>query len=193
MIISIVNRKGGTAKTTSTAYLATVLKQADFEVTALDTDPDRSLMKWYETGSLPFKVQVCTLDDLATTAKSLGGYVIIDTPPNDQDAVYEACEVADEVIIPLAATALDAGRLATTLKAVLRTEKAQGKELASILLVRYSEHLSISKDALEAFERDGIPFLDSKIRNLTRYQSLNITYLDEYKAVLEELGVIGSA
>lgn len=194
-VIAIVNRKGGVSKTTTAAYLAMCLYQQGLKVIALDADQDASLTKWHATGALPYELRPALRDDLAQQITGLeADAVIIDTPPNDEAIIYKACGVADEVIVPIAATGLDVSRLFTTLKNVADVERMRAKNLTSVLLTRFSKGYSISQEVVNELERLKIPLLDSKIRNLARYQSYGTpSYLEEYEAVLKELGEISHA
>ena len=193
-IIGIVNRKGGTAKTTSAAYIATCLHVANKKVMGLDTDPDKSWHKWYSTDVLPYPVEVIDLDELKDKIQVYSDHwLVIDTPPNDPEAVYEVAEIADEIIVPLSPTALDINRLVTTLKVVARIEKERGP-LASVLLIKWRPNLSISKEALDLLKTQDMPVLEQKVRLLTRYTSFGTPdYLDEYQAVLEEMEVLNAS
>lgn len=190
MIISLVNRKGGVAKTTSAAYLAMCLHNQGHKVIALDLDDDASLLKWHKVGTLPFDV-LAGARNLDKQLKSLkADYVVMDTPPNDPDIITTASQLSDEVIIPIAATALDVSRLFTTLRPIAEIEKVRDKALASVLLTKYQHNLAISQAVLDELNQANVPLLDSRIRNLTRYQGfIEPTYLIEYQAVLDELGV----
>ena len=190
-VITFVNRKGGVSKTTSCAYTAMCLYEAGQSVTGIDTDPDKSWLKWYEAGVLPYQVVEGDKQKLSQQVKGIEDFVVIDTPPNDGEIIYKAASVADEVIVPLAATALDINRLATTLNAVADVEEMRGKPLASVLLTKWQENLVISREVQEALSEQEAPLLDARIRSLTRYQGFNTpNYLREYDKVLEELEVL---
>lgn len=189
--ITLVNRKGGVGKTTSAAYIAMCFHEAGKPVTGLDLDPEASLIKWHQTGSLPYPVVKGDLINLSSQIAELDSAVIIDTPPNDELVIRQTAEVADEVMIPLAPTAQDANRLAGTLSIVAEVEKERQQPLASVLVVRWIERRLLSQEFLEALEQEQVPLLDSKIRNLSSYQSFAMpTYLDEYQAVLKELELL---
>lgn len=190
-IISLVNRKGGVSKTTSSVYLAMCLHQEGRKVTGVDTDPERSWLKWHAAGVLPYPVIEGERDTLTKQVKQLEGFVVIDTPPNDGEIVYKAASISDEVIIPLAATALDVNRLASTLNAVADVEGMRNQALASVLMTRWQENLIISKEIEEALQELEVPLLDTRIRNLTRYQGFDTpSYLEEYRKVLTELEIL---
>ena len=191
-VISSVNRKGGVSKTTSSVYLAMCLHRAGEPVTGVDTDPEKSWLKWHAAGALPYPVLEGDRDALTKQVKSLEGFVVIDTPPNDGEIIYKAASsVSDEVIIPLAATALDVNRLASTLNAVADVEEMRDRPLASVLLTKWREDLIISKEVEAALAEQEVPLLDTRIRSLTRYQGFDTPhYLDEYQNVLIELEIL---
>lgn len=190
-IISLVNRKGGVSKTTSSVYLAMCLYKAGQQVTGIDTDPEKSWLKWHSSGVLPYPVIEGDRDSLTKQVKQFEGSVIIDTPPNDGEIIYKAASISDEVILPLAATALDVNRLASTLSAIADVEEMRNKPLASVLLTKWQENLVISKEVEAALAEQEVPLLDTRIRSLTRYQGFDTpTYLEEYQNVLKELEVL---
>ena len=191
-VIAFVNRKGGVGKTTSAAYAAMCFFSARQAVTCLDADPDRSLIKWHDDGHLPFDVREVDRRELQRQVGALEGTVIIDTPPNDPEIIYDIGDLADELIVPLSPTGLDINRLATTLRSIERVEKIRGKPLSSILLVRWSRRQRVSREVKEALETANLPLLENSIRDLTVYKGfVTPTYLDEYRAVLAELGMEG--
>ena len=125
-IFALVNRKGGVSKTTSASYLAMCLHEAGRQVVGIDTDSEKSWLKWHSAGVLPYSVIEGEGDSLRQQIEKIEGDVVIDTPPNDGEVIYKAAGLADEVIIPLAPTALDVNRLASTLNVVADVEKNAG-------------------------------------------------------------------
>ena len=190
-IFALVNRKGGVSKTTSAAYLAMCLHQSGRQVTGIDTDSEKSWLKWHSAGVLPYSVIEGEGSSLRHQIEKIKGDVVIDTPPNDGEVIYKAAGLADEVIIPLAPTALDVNRLASTLNVVADVEGMRDKALGSVLLTKWRDGLVISQEVQAALEEEEVPLLETRIRNLTRYQGFSTPdYLDEYKAVLKELEVL---
>lgn len=190
VVIALINRKGGTGKTTSAGYLAQIFHNRS-SVTGIDLDPDQSWLKWYRSGVLPYEVIVGDREDLHGQLSKLSSkVVVIDTPPNDEAVVFKAAGVAHEVIIPLAPTTFDLGRLVTTMKTVADVERLRGTPLASILLTRWNSSLKVAQEVVAVLEEREAPLLDSRIRQLTRYTEFSTPdYLSEYEAVLDELGV----
>ena len=190
-VIALINRKGGVTKTTSAAYISMCLHQAGKTVTAVDADPDQSLIKWNEAANFPFTVLPADNKNIDTVVKGLQGYVVIDSPPNDGEIVFATSLLADEVIVPLSATGLDVNRLSTTLTGVTKVEEARGKALTSVLITKWRHNLIIGKEALEILKENNIPLLEQKIPLATRYEGFGLPeYLDEYQAVLKELEIL---
>jgi chromosome partitioning protein len=183
-VIALVNRKGGTGKTTSAGYIAQIFHNRR-GVTGIDLDPDQSWLKWYRSGVLPYEVLVGDRDNLHEQITSLRSEVVVlDTPPNDEAVIFKATGVANEVIIPLA-------RLVTTMKTVADVERLRGTPLASILLTRWQPKLKVAQEVVALLEQREVPLLNAKIRQLTRYTEFSTPeFLEEYTAVLEELGLL---
>ena len=193
IVIALVNRKGGTAKTTSAAYIATCLQKVGRKVVGIDTDNDKSWLKWKQAVHFPYEVIEGTREKLKEQVETTEGDVVIDTPPNDGEIVFDVSEIADEVIIPLAPTGLDVNRLITTVDTVSKVERLRGKPLGSVLLTKWRENFVVSKEVEEALKEKNMPLLDARIRQLTRYTPFDMpTYLDEYQTLLAELGVFNA-
>lgn len=191
-VLVLANRKGGTGKTTSASYFAQALHVEGRTVYGVDTDPDRSWTKWHDAGFLEYPVIAASVDDVVEIVSDLSdGIVVVDTPPNDEALIYRTGTIADEMIVPLAPTGLDVGRLATTTRTIADLERVRKRPLASVLLTRWDKRLTLSREIDELLRDRQLPLLDSRIRDLTRYTEFATpTYLIEYRAVLEELEVL---
>jgi len=190
-VIALVNRKGGTGKTTSSIYIAAALHAHGRNVIGVDADPDASWLKMSAAGLLPYPVVAGDRERLATQVDEAQDVVVIDTPPNDEAVIYLAAGLADEVLIPLAPTGLDVGRLLTTVTTVANVERMRKQPLGSILITRYRQRLIVAREIVEELEQRGMPLLENRIRQLTEYERFDTpTYLDEYEAVLRELEVL---
>ena len=86
LTIAVVNTKGGSAKTTTAAYLAHALAALGLRVLVVDADPQASAVRWSETGrwSIPAVGLATRLihQQLPTLVAGQDGLVVvIDTPP----------------------------------------------------------------------------------------------------------------
>lgn len=189
-VIAVVNRKGGVSKTTTCGYISECLLQANRKVTGVDTDPEKGWVKWRRAANFDYPVLEATAETVATVIKELSGFIVIDTPPNDGEIIFSAGLLADEIIIPVAATGHDVSRLQSTLAIVERVEQAKQKPLASVLLTRWKHGTRISKEVVEHLSTRDIPVAQTRIKNLTRYEAFGQpSYLEEYEAFLKEIGV----
>src|SRR4051794_6939223 len=97
--------KGGTGKTTSTAYLAHALTERGRRVLALDADPQGSLLRGAEFGGWTIPVERWSPGRAGDVAEQ-GWDVVIDTPPTDQSLgrVESAVRESSHVVVPIAPT-----------------------------------------------------------------------------------------
>ena len=189
-IIAFVNRKGGSAKSTSCAFIATCLHNSGKSVACIDYDGEQSLIKWHSTEALPFDV-VAGSEDIEKDISSLDvDYILLDTPPNNEAIVLNVCSVADEVIIPLSPTAMDANRLLTTLRNVSTIEKLRKQPLTSVLITKTKPNTKLLTDIKEMLAERDVPLLDATISHSVKYQDFDTPkHLVEYQAVIDELGL----
>ena len=122
--ITIANLKGGSAKTTTTAYLAHAFLAAGKSVLAIDSDPQGSLLRWSEadgwsvpTTGLPVRNLHARMKGIVTPSTEI---VCIDTPPLDEQAgiVYGALRAADVIVVTMAPTTAEYERLADVWAAI---------------------------------------------------------------------------
>lgn len=165
------------------------LHNAGHKIRCIDYDSDHTLLKWFNTGNLPFEVIAGNADDIEAdiSASSSHDYLLLDTMPNDEAIVYKVALEADEVIIPLAPTAFDLNRLASTLRTISKVEKKLNKDLASVLLTQVRANTNIFAEMQELLT-DDVPLCDSTIKASVKYQGFNTPeYLEEYQAFCNEL------
>jgi chromosome partitioning protein len=176
---------------TTSIYFATVASERGENPIVLDADNERSALEWAATGELPFEVMKAQRDRLARQARGLekeGRVVIVDTPPNDREALRAAASVADRVVVPVAPTGVDVNRLRATLELLMDVEAARGGMDTSILLTRWDKRKRLAREAEELLK--GFPLLNARIRALTRYEDgfgMRPSYLDEYEQAWTEV------
>ena len=168
-VIAISGRKGGIGKTTITGNLAVELVALGHRVAVLDTDPQRSLVKWASLGkgalnklaaAVPtndvrrFKQQVQTVSRVADR-------VLLDTPPGFADPALLAALLADLVILPAGPSPLDILAAREALQITLRAREKRGddKPLIRLLPARVTAGTSLGRDLPAALEGLGQPVL----------------------------------
>jgi chromosome partitioning protein len=195
MIVSIVSLKGGVGKTTTTLYLAQSAFEAGRHPHVLDADEEASALSWAalaeERGQpLPFPVVRAEKNTMAKQARALetnDAVVIIDTPPNNREALSLAAMVSDIVVVPVSPSGVDVDRLVNTLALLSNVEAARGSMTQAVLLTRYDARQTLAREAAEALKELSV--FETKIRNLARYQSFGgvPSYLEEYAQAWTEI------
>lgn len=139
--ITIANLKGGSAKTTTTAYLAHAFAAAGRAVLAVDSDPQGSLLRWSEadgwavpTTGLPVRNMHTRIKGIVTPSTDI---VCIDTPPLDEQAgiVYGALRAADVIVVTMAPTTAEFERLPDVWAAIEDVESLRVKQPAVAVLL----------------------------------------------------------
>ena len=194
MIISFVNRKGGSGKTTSAAYIAMCIASTGKSVLCIDSDNEQSLMKWKESGELTgVDVLAVSEDNLKATVKEHSASydaILIDTPPNNAAIIHTASALSDGVIVTLSPSFQDVLRLASTLSPIETIEELKGKALTSVLLTSAKTNTNILQEVRAELEANDIAVCDTVIYDRVKYQHHDISYLDEYMELCKELEII---
>jgi chromosome partitioning protein len=180
LVVAVVNHKGGTGKTTSSAYISHALHEGGRAVLAVDADPQGSLLKWEAKSaeSWPFptvgKPTTNLHRDLPGMIGSSYDAVVIDTPPRKEHGtiVTSALRVATHVIIPMAPSGVEYEEIAPVIEAVAdsATYRASGEppEVAVLLtrVVANTVTLVVFREKLDA---DGVPVLPGVVGNLQAF------------------------
>src|SRR4051812_9684424 len=119
IVLVIANFKGGTGKTTTTAFTSHVLHEQGRRVLVVDADPQGSSLKWNEQapGGWPFPVIGMSTKTLHRDLPGITGsheVIVIDTPPleDQRGVVMSALRLATHVLVPMAPSPIEYERLA---------------------------------------------------------------------------------
>jgi len=162
MLVTVANLKGGVGKTTTSVFLAHALAAATGERCAvIDADPQGSAAAWAKTAAnagrplgVPVLAQPTTrLERMVSGAP----YLVVDTPPAYSDALEAAIRVADFVVIPTSASAMDLSAIRATIDSARRLNRP-----AAVLLTRTRRVRSVGT-AEHELRAEGVPVLGAHV------------------------------
>jgi len=139
-IITVMNLKGGSGKTTTTAHLAHAYAAQGLKTVIIDADPQQSLMRWASQADWELPVIGKPVPKLYRLLHGLIGdrfdVALIDTPPLDEKAgiVYGALRASDTVVVPLQPTMLEVERLPDVWHAIDEAAALRNDDIASAVL-----------------------------------------------------------
>lgn len=134
-IIAVVNRKGGSGKSTTAATMAAELRLRSRTVTLVDCDDERTVTAWLQGrgGVLSDSVVSVAADSTpkalkAVIDKATTEFVFIDVPPSHTDIARAAIVIADHILIPSAPSPADVRGALSTVKEVHEANVATKRE-----------------------------------------------------------------
>lgn len=202
-IISILNPKGGSGKTTLTTNMARSLHERGFKVLIVDSDPQGSARDWhaaYDENPLPLVAL-----DRPQNIKSLGSvaanydFVLIDGAAKLEDMVAAAVKVSDCVLIPVQPSPYDiwaASELVDGIKT--RQDLTDGKPVAAFVVTRRIEGTKLGDEVRTALDEYDLPVFKTAVtqrqtypqtasEGRTVFDGTNTKAQEEIEAIISEL------
>lgn len=178
-IITIANQKGGCGKTTLTMQLAGTLGKRGQSVLVIDADPQGTAVRWAASApdEHPFPARVVSLSaaggKVHREAKKFiadYAYLLIDSPPAiDSPVPQSALLISDLALAPIIPSPADLWA-ATGIQKLIDLVMPVNEKLQTRLVANMVQATSLSRDALEAMERFGIPQLRASLGLRTAYR-----------------------
>lgn len=172
-ILTVANLKGGSSKTTTTAFIGHALQDMGLSVAMIDADPQGSLLSWGEHAEFSIPVVGKPVTKLHTQIKGIFGdrfdVILIDTPPLDVQAgiVYGALRAADYILIPMAPTSMEFHRLGAVWEVIDDLNEQMDSDIpASVLLNRALPNGISTRECRAGIEGEGRHVLSTTIRRL---------------------------
>jgi chromosome partitioning protein len=177
IVVAVVNLKGGSTKTTTSAFLAHAFHESGMSVLGVDADAENeSLLSWREDADWPFPVIALPVKDLHKQVPGIAGdrydVVVIDTPPvkERRGIVLSALRLATHVVCPLAPTSMEHERLPAVQELLDEAcDMREGRPAFAVLLTRTVSGASSTKVYRELIEAAGVRVLRPTIGRLERY------------------------
>ncbi len=201
LTVTVANLKGGSAKTTTAAYLAHAWAASGHRVLLVDADPQASALRWSETAEwtvptigLPVKTLHTRLPGIVPTTTSM---VVIDTPPLDDPAgiVSSALRAADIAVITLAPSMVEFERLPDILAAIDDANTVRARPAAvAVLLNRVVARANSTGTFRSLIADTGQLVLDTVIPRREQFAQAfgaPITDVGPYRAAADEILTVG--
>ena len=174
LVISLLNQKGGSGKTTIATNLACGLKKKGYKTLLVDSDPQGSARDWNECNEASL-IPVIGLDR-ETLPKDLSAVsdhydiVIIDGAPQIQQLSAAAVKASDIILIPVHPSPYDIWA-ASDLVDLIKTRQSltEGMPKAAFIVSRAIKNTNLSKDVSDALTSYGLPIFTSRTSQRVAY------------------------
>lgn len=167
-VISVLNTKGGSGKTTLSTNLAQCFHNRGFSVLIVDTDPQGSARDWHaasEDNQIPLVAmdRPETLKSLSSVAASYD-YTIIDGAAKLENLTAAALVYSDAVLIPVQPSPYDIWAVSDLVEQIkTRQTITGGKPRAAFVVSRSIQHTKLGGEVGAALDACGLPRLQTFI------------------------------
>jgi len=177
-IISVLNQKGGTTKTTTSTNLAACIAARGHSVLIVDLNNDQgSATDWaaaQDGNDVAWHVPVISMGkQLARDLPRVAGayeFVIIDGIPQVSELTSAAIKVADLVLIPVQPSQYDIWATSDLAQLVKdRQELTDGKPLAGLLVARAIWGTRLAREVADALAGLELPVLEARTHQRVAY------------------------
>ena len=172
-VISIIQTKGGTGKTTTAMMLGFALTSLGENVIVLDSDKQRSALDWWKDvgDEAGFTVKAAPTErelekEIERAINDDYTFVLVDTPPGSNSIVKTASQGADLVLVPTGVSPIDMKRTQATLDSFIGTDTP-----VAVVLVNVDKRerlLDLAQEALTSHNRAALADTIIPTRSATR-------------------------
>jgi chromosome partitioning protein len=174
--LTVVNARGGVAKTTTSLHLGAFYHRRGAQVLVVDADRNRSATKYAARGTLPFNV--VSLAQAAKLAREADVVITDSQASPDRDEVKDLAEGSDLVIIPCAPAA-GSYEQSLEISEILKHLNVQHVVLLVMVDVR---GLKVAEDCRAGLESAGVSTLARVVRAFSAYQKAEFSGALVYEA-----------
>lgn len=198
-VISILNQKGGSGKTTIAINLARAYQLQGHSVILIDSDKQGSSRDWQSadpSNPLPLLVldQVSIDRDIKKVVNQYD-YIIIDGSPQATEIATATIKASDFILVPMQASPFDLWASNNLIELIEQGRAVNPKLKAGIVLTRLVKNTKIGAEVGQVINDFGLPVLTSNIGQRTCYPfsaSLGKTVFDTERPKSEPVKEINS-
>ena len=171
--LAVVNLKGGSTKTTTSAFVSHAFHEAGLRVLGVDADGENeSLAGWQSSADWPFPVVGMAVPNLHRQLPGVTGdrydAVVIDTPPikEQRNIVLSALRLATHALVPMAPTPMEYERLPairSLLDDAIELRPNNSSPLLAVLLTRCAPRAASTAVYRGLIADDGVTVLKAQI------------------------------
>ena len=167
-VISVLNPKGGSGKTTLTTNLAQALHLRGNKVLIVDSDPQGSARDWHAASEANplLLVSLDRANNIKTLSSMTASYdhIVLDGAAKLEDIIAAAIKASDFILIPVQPSPYDiwaASDLVDFIKA--RQEVTDGSPQAAFVITRHIEGTRLGDDVRKALGEYELPVFRTAI------------------------------
>lgn len=168
MVVSVLNPKGGTGKTTLATNLGRALQRAG-DVLLLDVDPQQSAQEWAERNPAEYPgvlgVQAGRLLHMVPKVTSRYDHVVIDGAALMEGRLLSnAVKVADVVLVPVQPSGLDIWGVADLVELIhARQSLTDGRPAAAFVVSRQVQGTRFAAGLQDRLEQMALPVFSARL------------------------------
>ena len=176
-IVSVLNQKGGSGKTTIATNLARSLQRRGHRVLVADCDPQGTARDW-ELSADGEDVPTVTGQDRPNLEKTLPAFedsfdvCVVDGAPAVQKMFVSAVKASDLVLIPVQPSPADVWAAEDIVEVVRARQEIAGRPEAAIVISRAITGTRLAESVEEVLERLELPVWDGTFQRVAYAEAL---------------------
>ena len=193
MIISILNQKGGTGKTTIAVNIAREYTLRNKKTLLVDSDSQGSALRWHEKSNGELIDLTClpvtTMHKDVLKFKNRYERIIIDGVPQISNLTASAIIASNLILIPVQPSPYDIWATEDLVKVIKeRIEITEGRTKAAFIISRKIKGTNLAKEITDSLNAYGIPVFNSFTSQRVAYPSVaqhGSTVVDQQEGTVE--------
>ena len=186
-VISVLNQKGGSGKSTVSQNLASGFASEGEKVLLIDTDPQKTTTMWNSLRDDDLDVLVLSIDDPKALKKSLSEFkpiydrIIIDGCASENKTMSASIISSDFILIPLQPTGADFWSTETLEERILEAKEMKDIEVRYVFTRFPTSQTLLSSDIADLMRDQNFEVLETRIFNRVAYADAMTSHKSVYE------------